>query len=189
MFRQTRTTRDAVTRHATSAPISARPRRAALLAAAAFALAACSDPSGPPTPARADKLSPLIGTNTASDTCQLDYMRADNAWAAFGRPDGFLGTETVRVPVGQAKTFNPDWRFEKLRNDGVNYYGSHLRVATNTGPRYLRVFLRGAFGSTWDVILQPAERREFRDDLLSVGCPLPIVRPPRDEPDCGPWAC
>jgi hypothetical protein len=66
-------------------------------------------------------------------SCKLDYQRADNMWAAAGRPDGNLGTESIAEAYGQTKVFITDWAYEKRVNDGNNYYGSHLRIATNTG--------------------------------------------------------
>ena len=63
--------------------------------------------------------------------CQLDYRRADNMWAPEGQPSASLGTETIGLAVGQKKVFITDWKYEKLRNDGTRYYGSHLRIATN----------------------------------------------------------
>ncbi len=58
---------------------------------------------------------------------KLDYWRADNMWAAFGRPDGDLGQETISLQPGQKRVFVTDWKYEKKRNDGTNYYGSHGR--------------------------------------------------------------
>jgi hypothetical protein len=99
----------------------------------------------------------------------LQYQRADNMWAAFGRPDGNLGTETVTVPVGEVKNFITDWRYEKLRNDGYYYYGSHLRIATNIGARQVVVSARNQFGFQ-DFSLQPGQTQHFQHDLLVVIC-------------------
>jgi hypothetical protein len=63
----------------------------------------------------------------------LQYWRADNMWAAAGRPDGNLGMEEVTIQPGQKRVFVTDWRYEKQRNDGTNYYGSHGRKLKNPG--------------------------------------------------------
>lgn len=108
--------------------------------------------------------------------CQVDYQRADNMWAAEGRPDGNLGVETVlldRDGPGRARVFNTDWRYEKRRNDGVNYYGSHLRIAENKSAKSsvtLRIRSGGGALSEFAVVLRPGERKTYRHDLMSVTC-------------------
>jgi hypothetical protein len=74
---------------------------------------------------------------------QLDYWRADNMWAAAGRPDGDLGKESITLPVGQTRVFVTDWAYEKRRNDGTNFYGSHGRVLQNAGTVPIDVVLKG----------------------------------------------
>ena len=81
---------------------------------------------------------------TMAQECRIEYQRADNALAAAGRPDGQLGTETLTLKPGERKVFNTDWKFEKRRNDGSNYYGSHLRILRNTGSLPVRLSLKGA---------------------------------------------
>ncbi len=128
--------------------------------------------------------TPVTATPTAA-SCKLDYQRADNMWAAFGRPDGLLGVESISLPNGQAKVFVTDWAYEKQRNDGANYYGSHLRVATNPGTGIVQLRLKnpvsamfGKFGAVavarlgapgW-LVMQPGDRAEFKDDLMEVHC-------------------
>ena len=127
----------------------------------------------------------------AAQSCTLEYQRADNMWAAFGRPDGTLGVETITLQPGQTKVFVTDWKYEKRRNDGTNYYGSHLRVINNKGQRPVRLLLRGSavsdmLGSATGVIgavftktgassghltLSPGVRREVKADLVEVTCP------------------
>ena len=74
---------------------------------------------------------------------QLDYWRADNIWAAAGRPDGQLGKESISLPVGKTRVFVTDWKYEKKRNDGTNFYGSHGRVLENSGTVPIDVVLKG----------------------------------------------
>ncbi len=73
---------------------------------------------------------------------QLNYWRADNMWAAEGRPDGQLGLETITLEVGKTRIFVTDWKYEKRRNDGTNYYGSHGRILENPGTVPIDVVLR-----------------------------------------------
>lgn len=105
-----------------------------------------------------------------SDACVLEYQRADNMWAAAGRPDGGLGTEAITVSPGVAMWFDTDWKYEKLRNDGTHYYGSHLRIATNTGSRQVVLRIRTPvwFG---EVSLLPGQSQQFQHDLTMVRCP------------------
>lgn len=79
----------------------------------------------------------------AQGTCVLEYRRADNMWANWGRPDGLLGAETITLQPGQKKVFLADWTHEKLRNDGTTFYGSHLRRAVNRGTGPLQFRVRG----------------------------------------------
>ncbi len=118
---------------------------------------------------------------TPSTPCKLDYQRADNMWAAFGRPDGPLGTETISLTPGQNKVFITDWAYEKKRNDGSNYYGSHLRIATNPGARTVRlqlrtttpaglvVFARTGTNTFW-IRMAAGESQRVQADLMEVFC-------------------
>ena len=99
--------------------------RLALLATSVLALAAPVSAFAQPAP------------------CVLEYRRADNMWANWGRPDGLLGAETITLQPGQKKVFATDWSYEKQRNDGTNFYGSHLRRAVNRGAGPLQVKVRG----------------------------------------------
>ncbi len=60
-----------------------------------------------------------------------------------GRPDGELGQESITLDAGQSRVFVTDWRYEKRRNDGSNFYGSHGRRLTNSGTSDLYVRLTG----------------------------------------------
>ncbi len=118
---------------------------------------------------------------TPATPCRLDYQRADNMWAAFGRPDGALGTETLSLLAGQNKVFITDWAYEKKPNDGANYYGSHLRIATNPGARIVRlqlrtttpaglvVFSRTGSNTFW-IRMAPGEVQRVQADLMEVFC-------------------
>ena len=108
----------------------------------------------------------------ARTECRLDYQRADNTWAVGGRPEGNLGTERITLEPGQTKVFVTDLRYARTRNDGTNFYGSHLRAATNTGKG--RILLRLRIGDWRDGFVQwiaPGQRMEFQHDLMEVSCP------------------
>ena len=107
----------------------------------------------------------------AAEGCKLEYQRADNMWAAAGRPDGNLGVETIAFAgPNQSQSFNTDWRYEKLRNDGRNFYGSHLRIAKNAGARQVVLKLVTATKHYEDVSLQPGQSQQFQHDLRAVLC-------------------
>lgn len=125
----------------------------------------------------------------AAQNCVLEYQRADNMWAAFGRPDGMLGTESITLAPGTSRVFVTDWKYEKKRNDGTNYYGSHLRIATNKGqiPATVEVVsatltTEGMLGNiltmvtklAWNrarVGMPQSSTRQYRADLAVVSCP------------------
>ena len=121
----------------------------------------------------------------AAQSCTLEYYRADNMWADWGRADGNLGAETITLRPGETKVFNAEWANEKQRNAGTTYYGAHLRRAINRGstPVHMRV---GGPGMWMLLLVKPKlffyhhDRRlaldtgytaEFRHDLQEVSCP------------------
>ena len=116
--------------------------------------------------------------------CSIEYQRADNMLAAAGRPDGSLGKETLTLQPGEKKVFITDWKYEKQRNDGRNYYGSHLRIVANTGQRPVEVTLKGGPGAVYGGLaarvggsgivgaMKPGQTvSNVRADLLEVSCP------------------
>jgi hypothetical protein len=126
-----------------------------------------------------DRLGSVLTGQTTTQThaatpawtgpCRLDYQRADNMWAAFGRPVGSLGTESISLLDGQTRIFITDWKYEKLRNDGANYYGSHLRIATNPGARPVWLRTHTALAAGW-LTLNAGETKSFQADLDEVSC-------------------
>lgn len=107
--------------------------------------------------------------SSGGQPCTLEYQRADNMWAATGRPDGNLGTETLSLASGQSRVFITDWTYEKQRNDGSSYFGSHLRVARNPAAGVLRLRIKPGLSSTW-IKLDPTKSMDFRADLMEVFC-------------------
>jgi hypothetical protein len=77
-------------------------------------------------------LTAVAAPVAAQQQCTIEYQRADNALAAPGRPDGQLGVERLTLKPGETKVFNTDWKYEKQRNDGSNYYGSHTSASSAT---------------------------------------------------------
>jgi hypothetical protein len=125
-------------------------------------------------------LMAAAATPAAAQQCTLEYQRADNMWAAQGRPDGALGTETLMLQPGETKVFTTDWKYEKQRNDGTNYYGSHLRTARNTGKRPIRLAVRSSEIRSGAQIaaedrgprtLNPGATLSTKADLMEVSCP------------------
>lgn len=131
----------------------------------------------------------------AAQQCTLEYQRADNMWAAPGRPDGALGTETLTLQPGETKVFTTDWKYEKQRNDGRNYYGSHVRTVRNAGRRQINLVFRGNELKVGGIIgqlvgdrglstLKPGARGNVRADLMEASCPpadkqaVAVIAPP-----------
>ena len=125
----------------------------------------------------------LVAAAASAQECRIEYQRADNMWAAPGRPDGQLGTETLTLKPGETKVFNTDWKYEKRRNDGTNYYGSHVRVLRNTGTLPVKLAMTGNTAQTGSVHnkvvgqkvlsqLEPGkDATALRADLQEVSCP------------------
>ena len=109
---------------------------------------------------------------SVGSSCTLVYERADNMWAARGRPDGGLGKETITLSQGNEKAFVTDWKYEKQRGDDENRYGSHLRRATNTGQRPISlIYHESPVSGDEAVKLQPGQViPDFKDDLVAVLC-------------------
>ena len=124
-------------------------------------------------------------TPALAQQCSIEYQRADNMFAAPGRPDGNLGKETLTLQPGQTQVFNTDWKYEKQRNDGRNYYGSHMRIVRNAGQRPVMLTFRGnasdlvkgglatkVTGDRGTGQLAPgASAGNLRADLMEVSCP------------------
>lgn len=125
-------------------------------------------------------LCAFANRSASAQSCTLEYRRADNMWAPKGQPTASPGIETLTMAKGTGRVFVTDWKYEKMRNDGTTYYGSHLRIAVNRGTIPVRLFLVGLkVTDTWDayskqnqgyVEIPAGDTREFRDDLYSAGC-------------------
>lgn len=141
-----------------------------------------SEPGGSPGPAGSPTASvpssPTVagGVTSAADgvkgPCTIEYMRADNMWAAKGRPDGDLGVETLTLLPGRRKIFLTDWAYEKRRNDGDIYYGSHLRRLRGwASGQDLVHFTISDWGRQERVTYKALGWFEYKADLMEVYCP------------------
>ena len=115
---------------------------------------------------------------------KLDYWRADNMWAAAGRPDGDLGMESISLEPGQKRVFVTDWKYEKQRSDGTNYYGSHGRRLQNSGNQVIGVRLTTVEGIVKSMLaalkngaapgflrLRPGQTIDIKADIQEVSAP------------------
>jgi len=125
-----------------------------------------------PDPA-ASPAAGIVGAATGgSGSCVLEYQRADTMWAPYGSPDGILGTEIIRLAPGERKVFVTDWAYEKKRNNGSTYYGSHLRRTLNPGERAVVVRVKEYSTYTYRWTLGPSTWNKWQADLMEVSCPL-----------------
>lgn len=128
----------------------------------------------------------LLGAFSAAalaQECRIEYQRADNMWAGLGRPDGALGTETLTLKPGERKVLITDWKYEKQKNDGTNYYGSHVRILRNAGQQPVEVVVvPGAAGGMPKMVsrmdgnrgiatLKPGQTERLQVDLAEAFCP------------------
>ena len=124
-----------------------------------------------------------VSAAASAQECRIEYQRADNMWAALGRPDGALGTETLTLKPGERKVLITDWKYEKQKNDGTNYYGSHVRILKNAGQQPVEVVVvPGAMGAMPKLVsrldgkrgigtLKPGETHQLQLDLAEASCP------------------
>lgn len=129
-------------------------------------------PDGSPDPAASPAAGIVGAASGGVGSCVLEYQRADSMWAPYGSPDGTLGTETIRLDPGQRKVFVTDWAYEKRRNNGSTYYGSHLRRTLNPGDRAVVVRVKENATYTYRWTLGPSTWNKWSADLMEVTCPL-----------------
>ena len=100
-------------------------------------------------------------------SCELEYQRANTAFAPLGVPEGNLGKEVVTVMMGDTKTFDTGW---PSPNENRRGYGMHLRIAKNTGQHAVDVTIRTAGVSNTQRIGRDSTFR-YLADLVQVRCP------------------
>ena len=110
----------------------------------------------------------LAAAPAAAQNCVLEYQRADNM--VVSTPN--MAMEAIALGAGRWKEFITDWAYQGKLNDGTTYYGSHLRLARNVGPRGLKVYLKpGPFTSGYWRMVAPGESFVVAADLKQVLCP------------------
>ena len=119
----------------------------------------------------------LVATPSAAQStaweyyCQISYYRADNMWGSKNDAYKSLGEESFRLNQGAVKDFVTDWKYEKKRNDGTTFYGSHARLLANHGNHSATFFLsQGPLLGPKQVVLPPNSSVEVRNDIISVVC-------------------
>jgi hypothetical protein len=120
---------------------------------------------------------------SAPNDCRLEFTRANNMWGT--PPDSYksLGIESITLQPGQKKAFVTDWRFEKQRNDGTTYYGSHGRTHHNRGTRVIKITYKPTPVSISSFYLDPGQSTYTHvyvaqfvvggrtGDIVEVACP------------------
>ena len=103
--------------------------------------------------------------------CQIVYYRADNMWGSKNDAYKSLGEESFRLNQGAAREFVTDWKYEKQRNDGRTFYGSHARALINRG-NYFATFAinQGGLLGIKEYVLPPNSGVEVHGDIISVIC-------------------
>lgn len=107
----------------------------------------------------------------AGNSCKLDFRRADGMWGTVESSLTSLGWESITLGPGQSRAFVTDWRFEKTRNDGQTYYGSHGRFFQNSGSRVVKVSIKSTPVTVATVYLDPKASRFLKGDIVEVACP------------------
>ena len=112
---------------------------------------------------------------SSADECKLNFARANNMWGTSDDALKSLGWETITMQPGQKRAFVTDWRYEKTRNDGQTYYGSHGRRYKNVGTRIVKVARKGAtVASSTQVMtfyIDPGQETLGSGDIVEVACP------------------
>ena len=119
----------------------------------------------------------LVATPSAAQStaweyyCAISYYRADNMWGSKNDAFRSLGEETLRLNQGAPKNFLTDWKYEKKKNDGTTFYGSHARLLANHGNTAATFFLsQGPIFGTKQYVLPPNSSVEVSGDIMSVVC-------------------
>ena len=127
--------------------------------------------------------APALAQTSTAGQCVMRYTRADNMWGSAPDSRTNLGWESITLQAGQKKAFVTDWRFEKTRNDGSTYYGSHGRIHENAGTRVLKVtykpnafevktfYLDPGQSSYGGVYLASQVLGGHSGDIVEVACP------------------
>lgn len=107
----------------------------------------------------------------AGNTCKLDFRRADGMWGTAESSRTSLGWETLTLNPTQTRAFVTDWKYEKTRNDGQTYYGSHGRAFRNSGLRVVKLTLKVDPVRVGTFYLDPGASRDLKGDIVEISCP------------------
>jgi hypothetical protein len=113
---------------------------------------------------------PALAQSAGTGDCRLVFTRADNMWGSAADSRRNLGIESITLQASQKKPFVTDWRYEKTKNDGSTYYGSHGRTFFNGGTRVLKLALKTNPVLTGTLYLDPGQSREISGDIVEVIC-------------------
>ena len=103
--------------------------------------------------------------------CDVQYYRADNMWGSKEDAMKSLGMESFRLGQNASKGFETDWKYEKVRNDGRTYYGSHTRLVANKGNYGLTFYLReNPISEPKTYYVPPNSSVAVRGDLVAAIC-------------------
>ena len=92
--------------------------------------------------------------SASTDQCHLGYARALSMWG--DAPEATRnGWESITLRPGQTKVFSTDWKYEKMKNDGTNYYGSHARYHSSNGNRTVKMTYKPGPFEVKTVYLEP----------------------------------
>jgi hypothetical protein len=135
------------------------PMRSALLLAAALTLGVTRAAAG------------QYGFQSPDYYCDVQYYRADNMWGSLEDAKKSLGMESFRLNKDAPKSFLTDWKYEKMRNDGKTYYGSHTRLVVNKGNYDLTFYLKeNPLLGAKEYVLPPNSSLAVRGDLEGMIC-------------------
>jgi hypothetical protein len=110
--------------------------------------------------------------STPSNECRLEFTRANNMWGSAADSYRNLGVESITLQPGQKKPFATDWKYEKTRNDGQTYYGSHGRTFHNRGTRVVKVTIKPNAVNIHSIFLEPGQSNDrLKGDIVEVSCP------------------
>lgn len=115
---------------------------------------------------------PAAAQTATTEYCEMNYARADNMWGDETSAVKSLGWESIRLSPGQKRAFSTDWKYEKMRNDGTNYYGSHGRLVSNLGTRIAKVTYKPTAVTVRTVYIEPKRVSvSLKGDIVEIACP------------------
>ena len=129
-------------------------------------------------------MNETFAQDSAKFTSILEYRRANNMMDA--NPSAALGTERLVIDGdGKRIEFQTDWKFEKRKSDGKQYFGSHVRFVENKGNTQLHLYVRPDIEGKGNVlVLTPGMKYPLRNDLIAVEVRGRAVHPDYEKLRC-----